>query len=112
VRAVKAASSRPSSSSAVSRHLAGRCGERAVAVAEEEPDPGGAFAEVDEQVAGLPGGLRPGGVGRDAQDVRAAGVDLHHGQDVQAVEDHGGSVREVARQDPGCRGGRELPPGG
>ena len=32
-------------------------------------------------------------------------------QDVQASEEHGVNVQEIARQDPGCLGGQELPPG-
>jgi hypothetical protein len=53
--------------------------ELAVAVADEEPEPGGAFAGVHEKVA--------------------------------ALEEHGADVQEIARQDPVCLGGRELPPG-
>jgi hypothetical protein len=52
--------------------------ELAVAVTDEEFEPGGVFAEVHEQVAGLLGGPCPGGAGGDAQDVHAAGLDLHH----------------------------------
>jgi hypothetical protein len=44
-----------------------------------------AFAEIHEQITGLLSGPRPGGVSRDAQDVHAAGLDLHHEQDVQAL---------------------------
>ena len=73
--------------------------------------PAGALAEVHEQVAGLLSGPRPGGVGGDAQDVHPPGLDLHHEQDVQALEEHGVNVQEVARQDSGCLGGQELPPG-
>ncbi len=87
-----------------------RCRELAVAIPDEEPEPGGAFAEFHEQVTGLLGGPRPGGVGRDAQDVHAAGLDLHHKQDVQAPEEHGVNVQEIACQDPGCLGGQDLPP--
>jgi hypothetical protein len=50
-------------------------------------------------------------VGGDAQDVHAAGLDFHHEQDVQAPEEHGVNVQEIARQNPGCLGGQELPPG-
>jgi hypothetical protein len=41
--------------------------ELAVAVADQEPELSGAFAEVHEQVAGLPGGPGAGRVGGDAQ---------------------------------------------
>ena len=72
----------------------------------------GASAEVHEQVAGLLGGPGAGGVGGDAQDVHAAGLDLHHEQDVQALEEHRVYMQEIARQDPGRLGGQELPPSG
>ena len=85
--------------------------ELAVAVAYQEPEPAGTVAEIHEQVAGLLGGPGAGGVGGDAQDVHAPGADLHHEQDVQAPEEHGVNVQEIARQDPGCLGGQELPPG-
>jgi hypothetical protein len=52
----------------------------------------------------------PGGVRGDAQDVHAAGLDLHREEHVQALEEHRVNVHEVARQDPGCLGGQELPP--
>src|SRR6478735_7998863 len=51
-------------------------GELAVPVADQEPDPVGAFAEVHQQVAGLLGGPVPGGVGGDPGDVYAAAVVL------------------------------------
>src|SRR5260370_39755926 len=89
-----------------------RCRELAVAIPDEESEPGGAFAEIHEQVTGLLSGPRPGGVGRDAQDVHAAGLDLHHEQDVQALEEHGVNTQEVTRQNPGRLGGQELPPSG
>ena len=63
-----------------------------------------------EQVAGLLDGPRPGGVRGDAQDVHPPGLDLHHEKDVQAFQEHGVNVQEVAREDPGCLGGQELPP--
>ena len=47
----------------------------------------------------------------NTQDVHAAGLDLHDEEDVQPLEEHGVNVQEVARQDPGCRGGQELAPG-
>ena len=50
-------------------------------------------------------------MGGDAQDVHAAGLDLHREQDVQALEEHGVNMQEVACQDPGRLGGQELPPG-
>jgi len=50
-------------------------------------------------------------VGGDAQDVHPPGADLDHEQDVEAPEEHGVNVQEIARQDPGRLGGQELPPG-
>src|ERR1035438_1573676 len=71
----------------------------------------GSFAEVHEQVAGLLRGPRSGGAGGDARDVHPPGLDLHHEEDVQACEEHGVSVQEVARQYFGRLRGKELPPG-
>jgi hypothetical protein len=62
--------------------------ELAVAVTDKELEPGGVFAEVHEQVAGLLCGPCPGGAGGHAQDVRAAGLDLHHEEHVQAPKEH------------------------
>jgi hypothetical protein len=50
-------------------------------------------------------------VGGDAEDVHGPGLDLHHEQDVQAPEDDGVDVQEVAGQDPGGLASQELPPG-
>jgi hypothetical protein len=47
----------------------------------------------------------------DAEDVDAARFDLHDEEHVQAPEEHGVDVQEVAGQDAGCLGGQELPPG-
>jgi hypothetical protein len=71
----------------------------------------GSCAQMHEQVTGLLGSPRPSGVAGDAQDVHPAGLDLHHEEHVQAPEEHGVNVQEVACQDPGCLGGQELPPG-
>jgi len=60
----------------------------------------GALAEVHEQVAGLLSGPGAGGAGGDARDVHPPGLDLHQEEDVQAFEEHGVSVQEVARQIP------------
>jgi hypothetical protein len=49
-------------------------------------------------------------VGGDTLDVHAASLDLHREKHVQALVEHGIYVREVARQDPGCLSGQELPP--
>ncbi len=66
----------------------------------QEFEAAGACAEVHEQVAGLLGGPGSGGVSGDAQDVHPPGLDLHHEEDVQASEEHGVNVQEIARQDP------------
>ena len=91
-------------------HLAGRRRGPTVAIAGQEPEPGDAFAEVYEQVTGLLGGPRAGGVGGAAQDVHAAGLDLHHEQDVPALQERRVNVAEVGCEDPGGLGGQELPP--
>ena len=85
--------------------------ELAVTVADQEPEPGGAFTEVHQQVAGLLSRPFPGGVGGDAQDVYPPCADLHHEEHVQTSEEHGVNVQEIARQDPGGLEGQELPPG-
>jgi hypothetical protein len=85
--------------------------ELAVAVADQEAEAVGLCTQVHEQVTGLLGGPGARGVGGDAQDVHAAGLELHHEEHVQALEEHGVNVQEVARQDPGCLGGQELRPG-
>ncbi|MEV0826974.1 hypothetical protein [Nonomuraea rubra] len=54
----------------------------------------GALARVHQQVPGLLGGPRAGGVGGDAQQVHAACLELHDEQDVQAFEEHGVDVQE------------------
>jgi hypothetical protein len=58
------------------------CRELTGPVADEEPESGGAFAEVHQQVAGLLGGPAPVGMGGHAQDVQGAVADLEHEQDV------------------------------
>ena len=50
-------------------------------------------------------------MGGDAQDVYGPGLDLHHEQDVQALEKRGVDVQEIAGQDAGRLTGQELPPG-
>jgi len=43
--------------------------------------------------------------------VYGLGLDLHHEQDIPALEQHGIDVQEITGQDAGCMGGQELPPG-
>jgi hypothetical protein len=71
----------------------------------------GRLAEVHEQVAGLLGRPWPGWVGGDAEDMYGPGLDLHREEDVQAPEEDGVCVQEVACQDPGGLRSEELPPG-
>ena len=52
----------------------------------------------------------PRWAGGDAQDVHPAGADLYREEDVQPPEEHRVDVHKP-RQDPGCLGGQELPPG-
>jgi hypothetical protein len=54
-----------------------------------------------EQVTGLLNGPRTRGVRGDAQDVHAAGLDLHYEPDVQALEEH--SVNMEESRTPGSR---------
>jgi hypothetical protein len=92
-------------------HLVEHGGEFAVAVADQEFEPGSPLTEIHEKVARLLGGPRTGWVSGDAENVHPPGVDLHHEQDVQALEEHGVNVQEIARQDPGRLEGQELTPG-
>jgi len=47
----------------------------------------------------------------DAQHVHSPGLDLQYEQRIQALQQHGAGVQEVAGKDAGCLGGQELPPG-
>ena len=49
-------------------------------------------------------------MGSHAQDVHGTGLDLHHEQDIQALEQHGAGMQEITGEDAGCLGGQELPP--
>jgi hypothetical protein len=46
----------------------------------------------------------------DAQDVHGPSLDLHYEQHIQALQQHGIDVQEIAGEDAGCLGGQELPP--
>jgi hypothetical protein len=63
-----------------------------------------------DEVPGLLGHPRSGWVGGDAQDMNAAGGKLDHKQHIQALEQDGIDVEEVAGQDSLGLGGKELPP--
>ena len=82
------------------------------AVADQEPEVGGAVAEVHQQVADLLGGPRAVRVRGHAEDVHVAGADFHHEEAVQALEGH--CAVHVEEVDGEHRGGlcvQELPPG-
>jgi len=87
------------------------CSELSGSVADQEPEPARAFAEVSDQVASLLCGPASVGVGCGAEDVDAAGVDLDHEEHVDPVQCDGAvDVEEVARQHRRCLCTQELPP--
>jgi hypothetical protein len=47
----------------------------------------------------------------EAQDVHGAPLDLCHEQHVQAMEQHGIDMQNVAGKDAGCLRSQKLPPG-
>ena len=73
-------------------HMVERSGVLAGAVTDHEPD---RFAVAQEEVAGGLGGPGPGGVGGDAGEVDASGVDLDEEQHVKAAEGDGVDTEEV-----------------
>jgi hypothetical protein len=84
-------------------------GELAVPVADQEVEPAGVVGEVQEQVAGLLGYPRPGGMGSDSGDVHAATAVLDHDEDVEAAQEDGVNMGEVDREDRVGLRGEELP---
>ena len=86
-------------------------GDPGVPVAQQEPERLDAVRQVHEEGTGLLGDPFPGWVGRHAEDVDPAIGDLQHEQHVQALEQDGLSMEEVAGQDPFGLGGQELLPG-
>jgi hypothetical protein len=48
-------------------------------------------------------------MGGHAQDVHGPGLDVHHEQDIKALEQHGVDVQEVTGKDARCLNGEELP---
>jgi hypothetical protein len=88
-----------------------RCGELTGAVAEEEPERGGALAEVHQEVAGLLGRPRAVRMGGHAEDVHVAAADFQGEEDVDPLERHGAvHVEEVHGQHGGGLGPQELSP--
>ena len=75
-----------------------RCGELAVSVTDEEPEAPSPVAEVHEQVAGELSDPCAGWVGGDTQDMDASGLDLHDEEDVEAFEEDGLHVHEIASE--------------
>jgi hypothetical protein len=69
-----------------------------VAVPDDKAERRDPVAEVHEQVAGLLSSPCAVWVGGQAQDVHMAGLDLHDEQHVQASEEDGAGVEEVAGQ--------------
>jgi hypothetical protein len=88
-----------------------RGGELAVPVADQELEPVGAITEVHQQVAGLLGHPRPGGVSGDPGEVHAAAAVLDHDEDVEAAQEDGVDVGEVDREDRVGLRGEKLSPG-
>jgi hypothetical protein len=71
-------------------------------IADEEPEPGGTFAEIHDEVAGLL--CRPGPVGipGHAQNMQVAVADLEHEQHVEASQRHRAvDVEEIDREHAG-----------
>jgi hypothetical protein len=88
-----------------------RGGELAVPVADQEPEPVGAIAEIHQQVAGLLGDPDIGGMGGDPGDVHAATAVLDHDEDIEAAQEDGVDVGDIDREDRMGLRGQELPPG-
>jgi hypothetical protein len=97
-------------SSAVKHGVEGR-GELAVSVADQEPEPIGAFAEIHEQVAGLLADPGAGGMGGNPGEVHVASAVLDHNEDIEAAQEHGVDVGEIHGEDRVGLRGQELPPG-
>ena len=81
------------------------------AIADHELDPVRLLAEIHDQVAGLLGGQRPGGMQSDPEDADAPGGVLDHGQDVSLGAVQQARGEEIARQDRLGLGAQELQPG-
>ena len=84
--------------------------ELGISVADQEPELLGAVTEVHQQVAGLLGDPRAGGMGGDPGEEHAAAAVLDHYEDVEAAQEDGVDVGEVDREDRVGLRGQELPP--
>jgi hypothetical protein len=83
-------------------------GDPGVPVAQQEPERLDAVRQVHEEGTGLLGDPFPGWVGRHAEDVDPAIGDLQHEQHVQALEQDGLSMEQVAGQDPSAWAARNC----
>ena len=82
-------------------------------VADEEPKPGGTFAEVHDEVTGLLCGPGPVGMSGHAQHVQVAVADLECEQDVEPPQRYRAvDVEEVDREHAGGLRAQELAPAG
>ena len=80
-------------------------------IADQEPKPSGAVAEIHQQVAGLLGGPGSVGMGGHAQHVQGAVADLEHEQHVQPPQgERAVDVEEVDCEHAGGLRAQELPP--
>jgi hypothetical protein len=87
-----------------------RTGVLGIPVADEEPEPARSFTEIHDKVAGLLRGPLGRGVRGDAEDVCAAGRDLHDEQDVQPAQRERVGVKEVGGEQPGRLRPQDCPP--
>ena len=85
-------------------------GELAVSVPDQVLEPAGPIAEIHDEVPGALGHPRPVRVGGDPEQPGPPGGELHDEEQVEAAEQHGVDVGEVAGQDAAGLGGQELPP--
>ena len=92
-------------------HGVERGGEFAVAVADQVLEAGGPITEIHQEVPRARGHPRPVRVGGDPERPDLAGGVFHHEEEVEAAEQDGVDVGEVAGQDAAGLGGQELPPG-
>src|SRR6266851_6891422 len=75
-----------------------RCGELPGAVADQEPEAGGAVTEIDLEMTDLPGGPRPARGRGDPENVHVAAASFDDEQAVQAPEGDGAvHVEEAGR---------------
>ena len=79
-------------------------------VADQEPEPVAAIAEVHQQVSGLLGDPGAGGMGSDPRNVRAAAVVFDDDEDIEPAQEHSIDMGEVNREDRMGLRGQELSP--